>query len=151
MIQGLWDIQFDTITDVKIGGTGADADVDTYTYKYKPMTSLLSRWEKIKKDKHGKHCNNQRNFFTVCSLSGQNTREGRPSRALSTKLSHGRERGRTPFSIMGVGKRTHRNRRCEVRLTDDPRSLATQSPTGTGNGLGSGIGDWASRLYCMPR
>ena len=47
MIQGLWDRQVDAIIDVKLG----DADADMY--KYEPMTSLLSRWEKIKKDKHG--------------------------------------------------------------------------------------------------
>ena len=50
MIQGLWDCQVDAIIDVKIG----DADADTY--KYDPMTSLLTSWEKINKDKYGKHC-----------------------------------------------------------------------------------------------
>ena len=49
MIRGLRDQQVDAIIDVKLG------DADTYTYKYDPMISLLARWEKIKKDKHGKH------------------------------------------------------------------------------------------------
>ena len=54
MIQGLWDCQANAIIDSKL----SDADADTY--KYKPMTSLLARWENIKKDKHSKHCHSQR-------------------------------------------------------------------------------------------
>ena len=84
MIRGLWDRQVNTIIDVKLG----DADADTY--KYKPMTALLSMWEKIKKDKHGKHCHNQWEKIAVCSFSGRNAREGSPSRALSIESSHGR-------------------------------------------------------------
>ena len=57
MIKGLWDSQVDAIIDVKLG----DADADTY--KYEPITSLLSRWEKIKKDKNGKNCHYQRKHF----------------------------------------------------------------------------------------
>ena len=57
MVRGLLDFKVDAIIDVKLG----DADADTY--KYDPMTALLARWEKIKKDNHGKHCNDQRNFF----------------------------------------------------------------------------------------
>ena len=57
MIQCLWDRQIDDIIDIKLG----DADADTY--KYEPMTALLARWENIKKDKHGKHCHDQRMFF----------------------------------------------------------------------------------------
>ena len=53
MVQVLWDRQFDAIIDIKIG----DADADSY--KYEPMT----RWGIIKKEKHGKHCHNQRKFF----------------------------------------------------------------------------------------
>ena len=66
MVQGLWDRQVDSIIDVKLG----DADADTY--KYEPMAALLDRWESIKKDKHGKHCNNQRNNFLpfVISVNG---------------------------------------------------------------------------------
>ena len=33
------------------------------------MTSLLARWEKIKKDKHGKHCHKQRKHFLLFALS----------------------------------------------------------------------------------
>ena len=58
MIQGLWDRQVNASIDVKLGDSDAD------TYKYEPMTSLLGRWEKIKKYKHCKHCNDQWNFFT---------------------------------------------------------------------------------------
>ena len=58
MVRVLWDIQVDDIIDVKLGN--ADAD----TYKYDPMTYLLARWEKIKKDKHVKHCHDQwKHFF----------------------------------------------------------------------------------------
>ena len=53
MIQGSWDHQVDAIIDVKLGDNDAD------TYKYLPMESLLARWEKIKKNKHGKHCYDQ--------------------------------------------------------------------------------------------
>ena len=58
MIQGLWDRQVDAIIDVKL----RDADADTY--KYEPMESLLARWEKLKKDKHGNQCYDQRIFFS---------------------------------------------------------------------------------------
>ena len=57
MIWGLWDHQVNDIIVVKLG------DADTDTYKYKPMTSLRSRWENIKKDKHGKHCHDQQKMF----------------------------------------------------------------------------------------
>ena len=63
MVGGLWDRQFDSIIDVKIGDSGADS------YKYEPMTALLSRWENIKKDKHSKHCHNQRKHFLPFILS----------------------------------------------------------------------------------
>ena len=66
MVRGLWDCQVNAIIDVKLGDDDAD------TYKYEPMTSLLARWENIKKDKNGKHCHDQRKmFFAVCSFSGQ--------------------------------------------------------------------------------
>ena len=41
------------------------------------MTSLLARWEKINKDKHGKHCNDQRKQFYpfVFSVDGMLGRE----------------------------------------------------------------------------
>ena len=56
---GLWDRQVDAIINIKI----SDSDVDTH--KYDPMTSLLARQEKIKKDKHGKHCHNQQKHFSL--------------------------------------------------------------------------------------
>ena len=46
IIRGLWDCKVDAIIYVKLG----DADVNTC--KYEPLTSLLARWEKIKKDNH---------------------------------------------------------------------------------------------------
>ena len=82
------------------------------------MTSLLARWEKTKKDKHSKHCNAQQNILHLCSFSVLNTREGIPSYALQIELSHGIEKGRTPFASTGVGKRTHLNHCCKVLLTD---------------------------------
>ena len=63
MIRVLWYRQVDAIIDVKLG----DADADTY--KYEPMTSLLTRWEKINKYKHCKHCHNQRKHFSPFVLS----------------------------------------------------------------------------------
>ena len=63
MIRGLWDCQVDAIIDIELG----DSDLDTY--KYEPMTSLLARWEKIKKNKHGKHCNDRRKRFSPFVLS----------------------------------------------------------------------------------
>ena len=58
MIQSLWGRQVYAIIDVKLG------DADAVTYNYYPMTSLLARWEKIKKDKHDKHCHNQRKHYS---------------------------------------------------------------------------------------
>ena len=63
MIRDLWDIQVNSIIDVKFGASDED------TYKYNPMTSILARWEKIKKDKHGKHCHDQRKHFSPFVLS----------------------------------------------------------------------------------
>ena len=70
-IRDLWDRQVDAIIDVKL------VDSDAYTYKYEPMRSLLVRWEKIKKDKHGKHCQDQRKHFLsfVLSVDGMIGRE----------------------------------------------------------------------------
>ena len=56
MIRVLWDCQVNAIIDIKI------RDSDANTYKYDPMKSLLARWENIKKDKHDKHCHNQRKY-----------------------------------------------------------------------------------------
>ena len=87
MIQCLWDHQVKTIIYVKIG----DADVDTY--KYEPMTVLLARWKNIKKDKHGKHCHEQRKHFLpfVLSVYGM---LGREALAVISQLSQVPEKKR---------------------------------------------------------
>ena len=71
MIRGLWDRQAEAIIDVKLG----DADADSY--KYEPTAALLAWWETIKKDKHGKHCHDQRKHFSpfVLSVDGMLGRE----------------------------------------------------------------------------
>ena len=58
MIQGLRDRQVNVVINVKLGDTDAD------TYRYEPMIALLSRWEKINKDKHSKHCHDQRKHIS---------------------------------------------------------------------------------------
>ena len=63
MIRGLWDCQIYAIINIKLG----DSDVDTYNYE--PMTALLARWEKIKKDKHGRHWHDQQKRFSPFVLS----------------------------------------------------------------------------------
>ena len=76
----------------------------------------------------------------VCSLSGRNARDGSPGHDIAIESIHGRKEERTPFASMLVGKRTNRNRRCDVLLSNDLLSSATQSPAITGARLGSGIG-----------
>ena len=39
------------------------------TYKHDPMYKILDRWENQKKDNNGKHCHEQRNYFTSFILS----------------------------------------------------------------------------------
>ena len=63
MIWGLWDFQVDTIIEINLG----DADADTH--KYEPMAALLTKWEDIKKYKHGRDCQNQRKHFSPFVLS----------------------------------------------------------------------------------
>ena len=58
MVRGLWDYQVGAIIDVKLG------DFDSDSYKYEPMAALLSRWETIKNDNHGKHGRDQRKHFS---------------------------------------------------------------------------------------
>ena len=68
------------------------------------MAQFLSRWERIKKDKHGKHCHDQlEHFFAVCSLGVRNSRERTPGRTLSTDSIHGIEKRITPFRKYGGG------------------------------------------------
>ena len=59
MVRGLWDRQVEAIIGVKLGDTDADS------YKYDPITVLLARWEIINKDKHGKHCHDQREKIAI--------------------------------------------------------------------------------------
>ena len=80
MIRGLWDRQVDAIIEVKL----RDADADTY--KYEPLTSLLSRWEKIKKDKHGKQFHDQQKHFSPFFLSWDEM-IGREDLVVLSKLS----------------------------------------------------------------
>ena len=85
VVQGLWDCQDDAIIDIILGNNVADS------YKYETMTAFISRWETIKKDKHGEHCHNQwKHVLPFFSLSGRNAMEGSPGRTLSTESSHGR-------------------------------------------------------------
>ena len=80
MIRGLWDCQVEAIIVVKLG------DADKYTYNYEPITSLLVRWENIKKDKHGKQCNDQRKHFSPFVLSVDGIL-GREALVLTSQLS----------------------------------------------------------------
>ena len=63
MIRGLWCCQVESIIDVKLG----DADADSY--KYEPMAALLAQWKMIKNNKYGKHCHDQRKYFSPFVLS----------------------------------------------------------------------------------
>ena len=76
------------------------------------------------------------------------TREGSHAHTLAIESSHGREKGRTPFESMGVGKRSNHHWSCKIVLMNDPRSLAPQSPAGKGARLGSVIGNQVGRLNC---
>ena len=62
MIWGLWGQQDEAIIDVKIGDSDADS------YRYEPMSALLDWWDKIKKDKHGKHFHDQQKHFSLFVL-----------------------------------------------------------------------------------
>ena len=48
------EIQTEAIIDVIFG------DSDTDTYNNEPTDKLLARWDKQKKDNHGKHCHKKR-------------------------------------------------------------------------------------------
>ena len=62
-IQGLGESQIEAIIDVRFG------DDDAETWKPEARDDLLARWEKIKKDKHGQHYNNQGKHFSPFVLS----------------------------------------------------------------------------------
>ena len=65
IIQGLWEIQTDAITDIIFG------DADKNTYKYVPIYKLLACWGKENNNTHSKHCHEQRTKkFSICPLSG---------------------------------------------------------------------------------
>ena len=97
MIRGLWDRQVNAIIDVRLG----DADADTY--KYYPMASLMTRWEKIKKDKHSKHCHDQRKHFSslVLSVDGM---LGREYLVVLSQLSRVMEEKREEPLLQGQGR-----------------------------------------------
>ena len=82
MVRGLWDCQFYTIIDIKLG------DADTYSYKYEPMTAILARWETIKNYKHNKHCHNHRKHFSTFVLSVDGIL-GREDLVVLSQLSQG--------------------------------------------------------------
>ena len=63
LIRGVWNRQTNAIIYVKLG------DADANTYRFEPMVTLMARWEKMKKDKHGKHCHEQRKHFSPFALS----------------------------------------------------------------------------------
>ena len=62
LIRVLWYRQTDAIIDVKY------SDVDMDTYKHEPMVTLLSRWDIMNKDKHGKNCHYQQKYFSLFSI-----------------------------------------------------------------------------------
>ena len=140
MIQGLWDCQVDAIIDVKLEGVDAD------TYKYEPMTSLLARWEKIKKYKHNKHCHNQRKHFLLFVLSVDGIL-GRKSLVILSQFSRVmEEKGKESLSqVRGwVKKRIaismvsyYSQMICRVRL---PRPLREREPVWDPE-LGIGLAD----------
>ena len=71
MSRGLWDRHTGAIIDVKLVNSDADA------YIFDPMAEIQTWWEKIKKDKHGEHCRDQRKYFFpfVLSVNGMLGRE----------------------------------------------------------------------------
>ena len=137
--------QVDVIIDIKLGDAYAD------TYKHEPMTSLLARWENIKKYKHGKHCHNQRKHSSPFVLSVDNMLGSKALVVLSQISRVMADKREEPLSqVRGVGKRTHCNCRCGVLLTDDLQSSPFQSPAGMGTKLRYRIRDQDSRLNYTP-
>ena len=63
LFQGLWDIQKEAIIDVIFGYA------DVGTYKKEEKNTLLPRWWKINKEKHGRHCHEQRKNYPLFVLS----------------------------------------------------------------------------------
>ena len=132
MIQGLWDRKVEAIINVKLGNSDMDS------YKYEPMAALLDRWETIKKDKHGKHCINQRKHFSPFVVSVDRML-GREALAVLAQLSQtmAEKRDEPHSARMGVNKRSNFNRGREILLTYYPRSSTPQSGSLSRRGLGS--------------
>ena len=63
LIKGLWEIHTDAIIDIRFG------DADGEIYVKEGMDTIFTRWEKMKKDKHGWHCQNQGKHFSLLVLS----------------------------------------------------------------------------------
>ena len=70
LIRGLWDRHTYNIIDIKLG-------FEANTCRFEPLAALLYWWEKIKKDKHGKHCHGEQKHFSrfVISVDGMIGRE----------------------------------------------------------------------------
>ena len=125
-------------------------NADSGSYEYDPMVELLSWWETIKKDKHGKHCHNQgKHCFSVCYLCLRHAREGRPSRTCAIESNHGSEIGRTHFARTGLDKWSNRNCGYKIVITYDPRSLTPQSLARQGSGMRPGIGNRVGKSNCV--
>ena len=92
MIRGLWYQQADSIIDVKLD------DAETDSYKYEPMAACLALWETIKKDNHGKHCNNQKKHSSLFVISlDRILGKGSPGRTCKIESHHG-EKNDEPLS-----------------------------------------------------
>ena len=57
LIRGLWEIQIEAIVEFRF----VYDDVDVYNKE--GMDTLLPRWEKMKKDKHGRNCHKQQKKY----------------------------------------------------------------------------------------
>ena len=97
IFRGLCDPQVDAIIDVNI------CDADTDMYKYEPITSLLARWENIKKDNHSKHCHNQRKYFSLFVLSVDRMLERESLVMISQFSRFMSEKIKKPFCNYGGG------------------------------------------------
>ena len=142
MIRGLCYQQADAVIDIKLGNAEAD------TYKYEPMAALLDWWEIIKKDKHGKHCQDQGKNFSVCYSCRRNARERSPGRTCKIDSNHDSKNGQTHFTYKWLDKRPNHNCCYEILLTYDPQISTPQSPAGQGAGLGYGIRNRVGTLNC---
>ena len=81
IIPGLWDRQNVVIIEVKLG------DADAATYRFESMSALLAQWEKINKDKHGKHCHKQQYFSSFFLSMACN--KGKTCQSCGFESTHG--------------------------------------------------------------